>query len=109
MALGIAKSESANLLAVEEAKWMLHVKTEHPDLKSDAMRRNWIIHNAEGFADLMLNADTAETLYKDKIATIRLVQADADILRSMMRSARDRIEEWNQNRHADQERERRGA
>ena len=109
IAFGQRKAESANALARHRAHHMLVAKTEHPDLKSDAMREAWIIDSVPGTYELMLEADLAETLYKDKTMQVRLMQSEADTLRSMMRSARDNFESWAGEREAERERERQGG
>ena len=106
---GDNKAQTANNLAKHRAHYMLIAKTNHPDLKSDAMRESWMIDQVPETADLMLEADLAETLYKDKTMQVRLLQSQADTLRSMMRSARDNFESWNDDRATERQREREGG
>lgn len=103
-ALGSQKARAQSVLDRERARALLICKTDHKDMSSDALRQAWIIdqyRDAEGnaiVADLMLENDLASTLYWDQSATVKARQAQADILRSMLRSARDHTESWPENR-----------
>lgn len=107
-ALGVQKAESQSALDSHQAHWMLVAKVDHPDLKSDAMRSAWMIDQVDGTSELMLANDLNETLYKDQIAHIRAMQSQSEMLRSMMRSARDSVESWPEHRAAAAQREREG-
>lgn len=107
-ALGTEKDEATNALAKHRAHWMLYAKVEQPDLKSDAMREAWMIDQVDGTDQLMLNADLAESLYRDQLQRCRMLMSQSEMLRSMMRSGRDNIESWNENRSAQAQRERGG-
>lgn len=107
-ALGVQKAESQSALDRHNAHYMLVAKVEHGDLKSDAMRTAWMIDQVDGTPELMLANDLNETLYKDQIAHIRAMQSQSEMLRSMMRSARDNLENWSENRGAQADRERHG-
>lgn len=93
-ALGVQKAESQSALDRHRAHWMLVAKVDRPDLKSDAMREAWMIDQVDGTPELMLANDLNETLYKDQIAHIRAMQSQSEMLRSMMRSARDNTDSW---------------
>lgn len=105
-ALGTEKDGTALALARHRAHYLLIAKVEHPDLKSDAMREAWMMDQVEETAQLQLAADLAESLYKDQTMRCRMMMAQAEMLRSMMRSARDNIESWPENRAAQAEQER---
>lgn len=105
-ALGADKDEKAAEYAKHKAHWMLYAKVERQDLKSDPMREAWVMDQVEGTYELYLAAELAESLYKDQTMRIRAMFVQADLLRSMMRSARDNTEGWPENRAAAQENER---
>lgn len=105
-ALGQDKDEKAAALAKHKAHWMLYAKVERVDLKSDTMREAWVMDQVEGTGEVQLAADLAESLYKDQTMRIRAMFVQADLLRSMMRSARDNLEQWPENRASAQENER---
>lgn len=87
-ALGQKRAHARDDLNRARAHFWLIAKQEHPDLKSDKMREAWVIDQTE-VADLMLACDLAETIYDDQRATVRALQSNVDLLRSMVASARE--------------------
>ena len=106
-ALGTQKDQTANALAKHRSHWMLYAKVERDDLKSDTMREAWMIDQCEGTEELMLQADLSESLYKDQTMRCRMMMSQAEMLRSMLRSARDSMDNWSENRNSQAQRERR--
>ncbi len=105
-ALGTEKDGTAAELAKHRAHYLLVAKVDHPELKSDAMREAWMIDQVEETAQLQLAADLADSLYKDQTMRCRMLMSQSEMLRSMLRSARDNIESWPENRAAAAQRER---
>lgn len=88
---GVAKSQKRDAFDRAEARELLRVQFDHPELKNQDMRKAWVIDQTDVW-DLKLEHEKAETLYEDQRTTIRAYQATIDALRSMLRSVRDNQE-----------------
>lgn len=87
-ALGQKRAQARDALNRSRAHWWLVCKQQRTDMTSDKLREAWVIDQTE-VGDLMLACDLAETIYDDQRATIRALQSDIDLLRSMVASARE--------------------
>lgn len=100
---GHQKALSQNALDRERARQLLICRRDRKDMSSDKLREAWIIDQTledgeTSIADLMLQADSDATIYWDQQAILKARMAQADVLRSMMRTARDNTESWPENR-----------
>lgn len=92
VALGTAKAQAQSDLDKTRARELLICYRDRPEMKTDALRQAFIVDQTS-VGDLMLAADLAATLYWDQAATIKARMSQIDLLRSMMRSIRDRTED----------------